>query len=124
MTRICKFRKIRRIFLLSTILSRLTHGGQDSERKRRDISFDRYDREDPCLGMKQIITGFSKWSTRYISSCSGQKNHSHQVKRKKKWADILNKGKGLNMTNLKSDEIQFSSPFSGLWVSYERFNQN
>jgi len=69
----------------------LPHGGPELERQRRDISFDRYNREDPCIGMKQIITGFSKWSTRYISSCSGQKTYSHQVKRMKKWGGILNK---------------------------------
>lgn len=50
-------------------------------------------KEDPCKGMKQIITGFSKWSDRYISSCSDQKNHQHQAKRMQKWSGILNKRK-------------------------------
>ena len=72
--------------------NQLPHGGPSDDRERRDAEFDRYDREDPCTGMKQIITGFSKWSDRYISSCSGQKNHQHQAKRMQKWSDILNKG--------------------------------
>ena len=72
----------------------MPHGGPNPEnRERRDISFDRYDRENPCIGMKQIITGFSKWSKRYISSCNGQKKHSHQTKRMAKWGNILSKGK-------------------------------
>ena len=73
--------------------NQLPHGGPSDDRKRRDAEFDRYNRDDPCVGMKQIITGFSKWSDRYISSCSGQKNHQHQAKRMQKWRDILNKGK-------------------------------
>ena len=71
----------------------LPHGGPESQRERRDLDFDRYDREDPCIGMKQILTGFSKWTDRYISSCNGQKNFGHQEKRMKKWTYILNEGK-------------------------------
>merc|ERR1712150_363010 len=59
-------------------------------RKRRDVEFDRYDWVNPCKGMKQIITGFSKWADRYISSCSGQKNYQHQTKRMEKWGGIMN----------------------------------
>ena len=73
--------------------SLLPHGGPETHRERRDFSFDRYDREEPCIGMKQILTGFEKWSDRYISSCSGQKNHSHQKKRITKWRYILSEGK-------------------------------
>ena len=72
----------------------LPHGGPENDRERRDLSFERLDRDDPCKGMKQIITGFSKWSERYISSCPGQKNYSHQTKRMTKWGRILRKGKG------------------------------
>ena len=73
--------------------SSLPHGGPENNgRKRRDIGFARYDRDDPCIGMKQIITGFSKWSERYISSCFGQKNNSHQAKRMKKWRAVFAKG--------------------------------
>ena len=73
------------------------HGGPESDRERRDLSFDRYDRENPCNGIKQILTGFYKWSNRYISSCSGQKNFSHQAKRIAKWRGILNEGIGCNL---------------------------
>ena len=74
--------------------SSLTHGGPENDgRERRDIGFQRYNRDDPCIGMKQIITGFSKWNERYISSCSGQKKHSHVAKRLKKWRAVFIKGK-------------------------------
>merc|ERR1712207_33064 len=46
----------------------LPHGGP--ERKRReDDDMDRYNREDPVQGTKQITTGFRKWAERYISQC-------------------------------------------------------
>ena len=70
----------------------LPHGGPSDDRKRRDIEFDRYDRENPCTGMKQLITGFEKWSERYISACFGQKTFSHQARRMVKWGNIMNKG--------------------------------
>ena len=73
--------------------NQLPHGGPSDDRKRRDAEFDRYDRENPCNGMKQIITGFSKWSDRYISKCSGQKNYKYQANRMEKWRGILNQGK-------------------------------
>merc|ERR1711962_1680377 len=50
---------------------------------------DRYDREDPAVGIKQLTTGFSKWAQRYISQCSGQKNYQHQVIRMDKWNGLL-----------------------------------
>jgi len=70
------------------------HGGRD----RRDAldNVDRYDREDPCKGMKQILTGFSKWSDRYISECSGQRTMQHQKKRMVKWGGIMNSVTGYN----------------------------
>ena len=63
-------------------------GGGD--RKRRDIDVgDRYDRENPCRGVKQLTTGFANWVDRYIPNCSGQRDHSHQINRMKKWGDRL-----------------------------------
>ena len=68
----------------------LPHGGPADDRKRRDASdVDRYDREDPAVGIKQLTTGFSKWAQRYISQCSGQKNYQHQVIRMDKWNGLL-----------------------------------
>ena len=46
---------------------------------------DRYNRNDHCLGIKQITTGFKKWATRYISACSGQKKHQHIINRMNRW---------------------------------------
>ena len=60
------------------------------DRKRRDIDIgERYDREDPCRGVKQLTTGFANWVDRYIPNCSGQRDHSHQINRMKKWGERL-----------------------------------
>ena len=66
----------------------LPHGGP--ERKRREDDFDeRYNREDPAEGTKQITTGFRKWAERYLSQCSGQRNYAHQINRMNKWNSLL-----------------------------------
>ena len=79
--------------LLLNFYSSLEHGGpENDDRERRDIDFDRYNRADPCIGMKQIITGFSKWNARYMASCNGQKKFSHQAKRMEKWRAVFIKG--------------------------------
>ena len=70
--------------------NQLPHGGPSDDRKRRDADdVDRYDREDPSVGVKQLTTGFSKWATRYLSQCSGQKNFQYQVNRMNKWNAAL-----------------------------------
>ena len=62
----------------------LPHGGP--ERKRRDLDdVDRYDREDPTVGVKQLTTGYRKWAERYLSQCSGQRQYQYQVTRMNKW---------------------------------------
>ena len=72
--------------------NQLPHGGP-SERRKREIDavsiWDRYDREDPSVGTKQITTGFRKWAERYLSECSGQKNFNYQVNRMNKWNGLL-----------------------------------
>ena len=79
----------------------MPHGGPENDRERRDLSFDRYDRDAPCRGMHQIITGFSKWSDRYISTCSGQMNYSYQTNRMKKWRGILGQGQVVTYVPIK-----------------------
>merc|ERR1712168_1669101 len=67
----------------------LPHGGP-SERKRRDLDdVDRYNREDPSMGVKQLTTGYRKWAERYLAACSGQRQYQHQIKRMNKWNDAL-----------------------------------
>ena len=62
----------------------LPHGGP--ERKRRDTDdVDRYNREDPVEGVRQLTTGYRKWAERYLSQCSGQRNYQHQINRMAKW---------------------------------------
>ena len=63
----------------------MPHGGPSDDRKRREADVDRYDREDPSVGIKQLTTGFSKWAQRYLSQCSGQKNFNYQVNRMASW---------------------------------------
>jgi hypothetical protein len=67
----------------------MPHGGPSDDRKRREADVDRYDREDPAVGIKQLTTGFSKWAQRYLSQCSGQKNYQYQVNRMAKWNGLL-----------------------------------
>ena len=68
--------------------NQLPHGGP--ARKRRSDDFeDRYDREDPVVGIKQITTGYRKWAERYLSQCSGQRDYSFQVNRMNRWNDKL-----------------------------------
>ena len=66
----------------------MPHGGP--ERKRRELDdVDRYNREEPTEGVRQLTTGFRKWAERYLSACSGQKNYQHQVNRMAKWNNLL-----------------------------------
>ena len=67
----------------------LPHGGPEAARERREAEVDRYDREDPSVGIKQLTTGFSKWADRYLSACSGQRNYKYQVNRMSKWNGLL-----------------------------------
>ena len=98
--------------------------GED-DRKRRDIDVgDRYDREDPCRGIKQLTTGFANWVDRYIPNCSGQRDHSHQINRMKKWGERLQNAMQCNKTpkcldvyplprGYKIDETDF-----GEWIKF------
>ena len=62
----------------------LPHGGP--ARKRRDENqTERYNRDDPSIGVKQLTTGYRKWAERYLSQCSGQKTFKHQINRMNKW---------------------------------------
>jgi len=63
---------------------------------------ERYDREDPCVGIKQIMTGFRKWADRYIGGCGGQANHKHQVNRANKFYGIFRDGLNCPADNLGS----------------------
>ena len=68
----------------------LPHGGPSDDRKRREADdIDRYNREDPSEGIKQITTGYRKWAERYLSQCSGQRNSKFQVNRMNRWNEIL-----------------------------------
>ena len=80
------------------------HGGPDN-RERRDAGEERYNRNDPVLGTRQVCQGFSKWAMRYIASCSGQKTHNYQSRRMNNWNDKLqmhltrqNEGSGSEVT--------------------------
>ena len=83
--------------------NQLPHGGPEGDRKRRsDDDMDRYNREDPSDGMKQITTGFRKWAERYIAACSGQRQYQHQVKRMSKWNGKLQAHLAGNFTPVKN----------------------
>ena len=78
----------------------LPHGGPETDRERRDIDLERFDRENPCIGIKNILTGFSKWSARYLASCSGQRSFKYQTKRMIKWDKLFYEGKGLKIDSI------------------------
>jgi len=70
----------------------LPHGGPAGRKRRSADSehdWDRYDRDDPAVGTKQITTGFRKWAERYLSACSGQRDYSFQVNRMNRWNSKL-----------------------------------
>ena len=67
----------------------LPHGGPADRKRRSNDEWDRYNREDPAEGTKQITTGYRKWAERYISACSGQRAYQYQVQRMNKWNTLL-----------------------------------
>ena len=67
----------------------LPHGGPAGRKRREADDVDRYNREDPSEGVRQLTTGYRKWAERYISQCSGQKQFQYQVNRMNKWNDRL-----------------------------------
>ena len=61
-------------------------------RRRRSLNGEedfRYDRDDPCTGIRQIQNGFKKWAHRYIGACGGQVKEQHQFKRAEKLYGIF-----------------------------------
>merc|ERR1711990_250060 len=77
----------------------LPHGGPADRKRRSNDEWDRYNREDPAVGTKQITTGYRKWAERYISQCSGQRNNKFQVNRMARWNDKLQTHLEANASN-------------------------
>jgi len=50
---------------------------------------ERYNRQDPEKGIKEITTGFRKWAFRYLNECNGQAQHNFQKNRMEKWRTNL-----------------------------------
>jgi len=67
----------------------LPHGGPADRKRRSNDEWDRYDRQDPAVGTKQITTGYRKWAERYIAQCSGQRDNKFQVNRMERWNNKL-----------------------------------
>ena len=63
--------------------NQLPHGGPAPDRKRREADFERYNKEQPLVGIKQITAGFRKWAQRYIAGCKLQP--ARQVDRANDW---------------------------------------
>lgn len=66
------------------------------------VDSERYNREDPCTGIKEIMNGFRKWADRYIGGCGGQANYKHQVNRANKFYGIFREGLDCPEDNLGS----------------------
>ena len=72
--------------------NQLPHGGPSDERQGSEadeIDVDRYHRENPSRGIKELTTGFSKWAARYLADCSGQKNYNYVGNKMAKWNEAL-----------------------------------
>ena len=61
-----------------------------------------FDSSNPCGTVNEVMNGYSAWVERYISSCGGQRKHSHQKKRMVKWRAAFNKGNGFNFKMIRS----------------------
>ena len=57
-----------------------------------------YDFENPCGAIKQLTTEFTRWVNRHMSSCNGQKNHSHHEDRMERWQNLLHKGNRFDLS--------------------------
>ena len=55
-----------------------------------------FDSSNPCGTLNELMNGYDEW-VEHISTCEGQKNHSHQKNRMKKWRKKLNKGPGFEI---------------------------
>jgi hypothetical protein len=79
-------------------------GTKPEARKRRQIerfedwtvsdddlfaSTERYNRQDPESGIRDITTGFRKWAFRYLNECNGQTQNQLQKIRMEKWRTTL-----------------------------------
>ena len=84
-------------FIFTTEISSEILDPNAGDRKRRDTvtledllrSTDRYNRDDPKIGVKQITTGFKKWAMRYIGNCHGQRVNEYQIDRMERWNSKL-----------------------------------
>ena len=57
-----------------------------------------YDIDNTCGAIEQLTTRFSNWVDRHMSSCNGQKNHSHHEKRMERWQNLLQTGNGFDLS--------------------------
>ena len=70
----------------------LSHDGSSTNHEISSFDeFERYNQEDPVQGIKQITTGFRKWTELYLAACSGQKNFQYQINRMNRWNIKLRK---------------------------------
>lgn len=53
----------------------------------------RYNKKNAIVGLRQIMTGFRKWSERYIRECPGEKKDRHSGRAKKMHKKILDQYK-------------------------------
>ena len=61
-----------------------------------------YNISNPCDAVDELTIGYSKWVDRYIASCNGQENKSHQETRLEKWNNMLDIGKRFLKTDRNS----------------------
>ena len=50
-----------------------------------DVFAMRIDEIDPFRAVKQLTTGYTKWTQRFIGNCRGQARNEHQKRRMELW---------------------------------------
>jgi hypothetical protein len=93
-------------------------GSGKSRRSIDDMDVDRYNREDPCVGVRQIGTGYRKWAIRYLGRCGQQSEDKEKngvvvggnhVRRMGKWIYLLQR-------HLRCDHIEHARvPYPISW---------
>ena len=66
-----------------------THERNSDLKLFKDVFAMRIDEIDPFRAVKQLTTGYTKWTKRFIGNCRGQQRNAHQQRRMDLWNQKL-----------------------------------
>ena len=66
-----------------------THERNSDLKLLKDVFAMRIDEIDPFRAVKQLTTGYTKWTKRFIGNCRGQQRNAHQQRRMELWNQKL-----------------------------------